>query len=67
ANGASVMVVGPDNRLAQVPVKTGDRGGGYVELLSGPPAGTVVVGKAAAQFLPGDHVTPDWSAPKAGP
>lgn len=67
ANGASVMVVGADNRLAQVPVKTGDRGAGYVELLAGPPAGTVVVAKAAAQFLPGDHVTPDWSVAAAGP
>ncbi|HWF76608.1 MAG TPA: efflux RND transporter periplasmic adaptor subunit [Caulobacteraceae bacterium] len=67
ANGASVMVVGADNRLSQVPVKTGDRGDGYVELLSGPPPGTVVVAKAAAQFLPGDHVTPDWVVAAAGP
>jgi HlyD family secretion protein len=67
ANGASVMVVGPDGRVSQVPVRTGDRGGGYVELASGPPAGSVVVAKAAAQILPGDYVKPDWSAKAAGP
>ncbi|HEY3797865.1 MAG TPA: efflux RND transporter periplasmic adaptor subunit [Caulobacteraceae bacterium] len=61
ASGASVMVVGADNKVAQVPVVTGERGGGYVELLSGPPAGTVVVAKAAAQLLPGDYVKADWS------
>lgn len=62
ANGASVMVVGPDGRVSQVPVRTGERGGGYVELLTGPPAGSVVVAKAAAQLLPGDYVKADWSA-----
>jgi len=61
ANGASVMVVGADGKVAQVPVRTGDRGGGYVELLSGPAAGSVVVAKAGAQLLPGDFVKPDWS------
>jgi len=60
ANGASVMAVGPDGKVSEVPVRTGDRGGGYVELLSGPPPGTVVVAKAAAQLLPGDYVKPDW-------
>jgi HlyD family secretion protein len=66
ANGASVMVVGADGKVSQVPVQTGDRGGGYVELLKGPPAGTVVVAKAASQLLPGDYVKPDWSQ-KPGP
>jgi HlyD family secretion protein len=62
ANGASVMVVGADGRVSQAPVRTGERGGGYVELLTGPPAGSVVVAKAAAQLLPGDYVKADWSA-----
>lgn len=62
ANGASVMVVGQDNKVSQVPVRTGERGGGLVELLSGPPAGTVVVAKAGAQLLSGDYVKPDWTA-----
>jgi HlyD family secretion protein len=61
ANGASVMVVGANGKVSQVPVRTGDRGGGYVELLSGPPVGSVVVAKAGAQLLPGDYVKPDWS------
>jgi len=62
ANGASVMVVGPDDKVSQVPVRTGDRGGGYVELLTGPPVGSVVVAKASAQLLAGDYVKPDWAA-----
>ena len=56
AEGASVMAVGPDDRLARIPVTTGQRGGGFVELLTGPPAGTRVVAKAAAMFTPGDVV-----------
>jgi HlyD family secretion protein len=67
ANGASVMVVGADNRVKQVPVRTGDRGGGYVELLTGPPAGSMVVAKAASQILDGDYVKPEGSAKAAGP
>ncbi|HEV2364475.1 MAG TPA: efflux RND transporter periplasmic adaptor subunit [Caulobacteraceae bacterium] len=56
ADGASVMAVGADDRLQRVPVTTGQRGGGFVELVAGPPAGTVVVAKAAAMFTPGDFV-----------
>ena len=67
ANGASVMVVGADGKVTQVTVRTGDRGGGYVELLSGPPVGSVVVAKAGAQLLAGDYVKPDWSAPSSAP
>jgi HlyD family secretion protein len=59
ANGASVMIVGSDNRVSQMPVRTGERGGGYVELLVGPRPGTLVVAKAAAQLLPGDYVKPE--------
>jgi HlyD family secretion protein len=56
ANGASVMVVGSDDRLARVPVTTGERGEGWVELLTGPPLGARVVEKAGAMFVPGDFV-----------
>jgi len=56
ANGASVMVVGSDDRLARAPVTTGERGGGWVELLTGPPQGARVVEKAGAMFVPGDFV-----------
>ncbi len=56
AEGASVMVVGADDRVTRVPVTTGQRGGGYVELVTGPPAGARVVEKAAAMIVPGDFV-----------
>jgi HlyD family secretion protein len=58
ANGASVMVVGADNRVSQVPVRSGDHAGGYAELLQGPPAGSRVLLGAAAFVLPGDAVRP---------
>jgi HlyD family secretion protein len=61
ADGASVVVVGSDDRVSQVPVRTGRRSGGYVELIQGPPAGAVVLYRAAAFVLPGDLVRPIWS------
>ena len=67
ANGASVMVVGADGRVTDAPIKTGEHGGGYVELVTGPPPGAVVVAKAAAQVLPGDYVKPDWPAGTPAP
>lgn len=58
ANGASVMVVGADDRLSRAPVTTGQRGGGWVELVTGPPVGAQVVEKAGAMFVPGDVIRP---------
>jgi HlyD family secretion protein len=58
AEGASVMVVGADDRVARVPVTTGQRGGGFVELLTGPRDGARVVEKAGAMIVPGDYVRP---------
>ncbi|HEX7761956.1 MAG TPA: efflux RND transporter periplasmic adaptor subunit [Caulobacteraceae bacterium] len=58
ADGAAVMVVDANNRTARVPVTTGQHGGGFVELLVGPPAGSKVVAKASAQLTPGDYVKP---------
>jgi len=58
ADGASVMVVQPDNRVKRVRVRTGARGGGLVELLEGPPAGSRVVQSAASFLMDGDAVTP---------
>lgn len=57
-DGASVMVVGPDNKVDRVPVSTGARGGGLVELQKGPPAGSLVVESASAFLLEGDTVRP---------
>ena len=58
ADGAAVMVVGADDKVSRAPVTTGQRGGGYVELIAGPPEGTRVVQKAAAMLVPGDIVKP---------
>jgi HlyD family secretion protein len=58
AEGASVMAVGADDRVARIPVTTGQRGGGYVELLTGPRDGTRVVEKAGAMIVPGDFIKP---------
>jgi len=58
ADGASVMVVGSDGKVARAAVTTGERGGGYVELLTGPPDGSRVVERAAAMLVPGDIVRP---------
>jgi len=42
AEGASVMVVQPDNHVRRVSVTTGARSDGWVELREGPPAGSRV-------------------------
>jgi len=68
ADGASVMVVGDDDRVKRVMVQTGARGGGMVQVLKGPPAGTRIVANAGALFLDGDLVRPsDRPAAKAPP
>jgi HlyD family secretion protein len=67
ADGASVMVVGGDERVSQIPVRTGDHSGGYAELLQGPPAGSRVLLGAAAFVLPGDAVKPTESPVTAPP
>ena len=58
ADGASVMVVGPDNRVKKAAVQTGQRGGGLVQLVKGPPAGSRIVLNAAAFLLDGDMIRP---------
>ena len=56
ADGASVMVVGADDRVHRVPVRTGQRVGGWVELLQGPAPGTPVALGGSAFVLEGDKV-----------
>lgn len=58
ANGASVMMVQANNRVKRVPVRTGMRGSGLVQLVEGPPAGARVVRSAASFLLDGDLVKP---------
>jgi len=62
ADGASVVVVSADNRVKRVPIQTGQRGSGLVELTRGPPAGSWVVQNAAAFLLDGDLVRPTRGA-----
>ena len=56
ADGASVMIYGADQRVHRQRIHTGERSGGYVELLEGPAVGTQVVLGGAAFLLDGDHV-----------
>jgi HlyD family secretion protein len=65
ADTASVMVVGPDNRVRKVAVKIGQRGGGMVELTKGPPPGSLIVLNAAAFLLDGDLIKPQEVAASA--
>lgn len=58
ADGAAVMVVGPDNKVHRALVQTGQRGGGLVQLIKGPPEGTRIIQNAAAFLLDGDLVKP---------
>ena len=67
ADGASVMVVGADNRVQEATVKTGKRAGGFVELIQGPPAGSRVLLRAASFVLPGDVVKPLEATPGTAP
>ena len=66
ADGATVSVVDAANKVSQVPVKTGDHAGGYVELIQGPPVGARVLRAAAAFVLPGDVIKPDEQGEQAG-
>jgi len=68
ADGASVMTVAANNRVKRVVVQTGSRGGGYVQLIRGPAAGTRIVQNAAAFLLDNDLVKPtEGAAPPAAP
>lgn len=58
ADGASIMVVGADNRVRRAPVQTGARGAGLVQIVRGPPAGSRIVQNSAALLLDGDLVRP---------
>jgi HlyD family secretion protein len=58
ADGTFVQVVGPDNRVHRVLVKTGARAKGMVALLEGPPAGSRVLVTGASFVLDGDLVSP---------
>ena len=67
ADGASVMVVAADDRVRRVGVQTGQRGGGWVELVRGPAAGARVVRNAAGFLLDGELVRPVEGEAQAAP
>ncbi len=58
ADGASVMVVGADNRVKRVGITAGERGSGLVQLTKGPPVGARIVAAAGGLLLDGDLVRP---------
>jgi len=58
AGGASVMLVDEANTVRQTPVRLGQRAGGYVELVDGPPVGSRVLSTGAAFVLDGDLIVP---------
>jgi HlyD family secretion protein len=58
ADGASVMTLVGGDRVHRVPVRTGARADGMVELISGPPPGALVLLGGGAFVLDGDTVKP---------
>ncbi len=63
AQGVSLVTLTSGNRARRVPVRTGRRAGGWVELLSGPGAGTVVLLGGGAFVLDGEQVKPTAARP----
>ncbi|WBH15828.1 efflux RND transporter periplasmic adaptor subunit [Sphingomonas radiodurans] len=58
ADGATVTTIGQGNRVREVSVKVGRRGGGFAELIKGPAAGTRVLLRGQSFVLEGDQVKP---------
>jgi HlyD family secretion protein len=56
ANGASVMVIDDNGRVRRTPIQTGQRAGGFVQLVQGPPIGARVALGGGAFVLDGDKV-----------
>ena len=67
ADGASLMVVGTNNRVKRVLIQAGQRGGGLVQIVKGPPAGSRVIANAAALMLDNDLVRPILGPASAAP
>ena len=58
ASGPLVVAIDKDNRARRIPIKTGTRDDGFVELEQGPPVGTRVALGGGAFLLDGDLVDP---------
>ena len=58
ADGLYVMTVDSNNKAHQVAVKVGQKGGGWAQLVQGPPAGTRIVLGGASFVTDGDVIRP---------
>jgi HlyD family secretion protein len=58
ASGPLITVIGANNLAKRIPVRTGARAGGFVELLEGRPPGTRVALGGGVFLLDGDLVAP---------
>jgi len=65
ADGLYVMTVDGANRAHQTPVKIGQKGGGWAQLVQGPPAGTRIVLGGASFVTDGDVIRPAASTQQA--
>lgn len=66
ADGPSIMVVDKQKRVHQIDVKIARRAAGRVELVDGPPVGTLVLIGSQDFVLPGDVVRPVTTPAGAG-
>jgi HlyD family secretion protein len=66
ASGPSVMTLDSKNRAHEIAVRTGQRAGGWVELLQGPPLGSRVLLGGSAFVLEGDPVNPEETVVASG-
>ncbi len=67
SGGPALMVVDKNDRVKQTPVKLGARLGDYVEVIDGPPAGTMVLTTGSAFTLDGDVIQPIEQEAAAAP
>ncbi|KQY98869.1 hemolysin secretion protein D [Caulobacter sp. Root1455] len=65
ADGLFVMTIDSNNRAHQVAVKVGQKGGGWAQLVQGPPAGTRVVLGGASFVADGDVIRPATTTQQA--
>lgn len=65
ADGLFVMTVDSNNKAHQTAIKVGQKGGGWAQLVQGPPAGTRIVLGGASFVTDGDVIRPATSTQQA--
>ncbi|MBO9558428.1 MAG: efflux RND transporter periplasmic adaptor subunit [Caulobacter sp.] len=65
ADGLFVMTVDSNNRAHQTAIKVGQKGGGWAQLVQGPPVGTRIVLGGASFVTDGDVIRPATSTQQA--